>query len=359
VSRGVARWTAALAVVVALVLPAGADGVAHGQGVPVLRELAVPTQPCAAATPGVVTPESRAAAQRLRDEADASTLAGDAVGARERLRRAAVLDPADPELAYRLGRAHEELGDAAAARLEYCRFQTLARSSEDAAEARARLTALGAAPPATSADPIVVRFRAGLARAAVGDLAGAEREFTTVLDRWPHHPAPLLNRAAVRVARGSAGPALEDLDRYVAAVPAPLPPALAARDVLRNGRRDPGTVLAMGVVPGGAQLATGRPAAAALVAAVAIAGVALALNSESVLEERRFTDPFGNPYTEMVAVQGHPRRTLGLSLSTAAIVGGAIEGFLRASGARRRTEELRQQTLTQLRSATVGSSAGH
>ncbi|HEX5581415.1 MAG TPA: hypothetical protein VFX39_07560, partial [Gemmatimonadaceae bacterium] len=194
------------------------------------------------------------------------------------------------------------------------------------------------------ADPAARRFQSGVERATAGDFGTAEREFTAALELWPAHAATLLDRAAVRTVLGSTGGALDDLDRYASTVPAPLESALAARDVLRGGGGAPGSVAMAGIIPGGAQFATRRPVTGALVAAIAIAGVAMAIESQTVEREQRFTDPFGNPYTDVVTVKEYPRRALGLSVSVAALVGGALEGFMHASGKRRAVERLQRDT---------------
>ncbi|HEY0969925.1 MAG TPA: hypothetical protein VGE02_02985, partial [Gemmatimonadales bacterium] len=238
---------------------------------------------------------------------------------------------------------------------------------QDVEEAESRLAALeggAGAQPADSvadrtADQAVERFRVAVARATAGDLAGAESDLTAALELWPSHPAALLDRAAVRTALGSTGPALDDLDRYVAAVPAPLRSALAARDVLREGRKEPVAAAAAGILPGGSQFATGRPIAGTLVAAIAMAGIAMSLESRTVQREQRFTDPFGNPYTDMVTVREYPRRAMGLSVSVAALLGGAIEGYLHAAGNRRDLERLRRDTRAAIQGDLVGDATPH
>lgn len=354
---------AVASLVAAVVLVPATAARAPAQGVPFVRTLAPPVEPCPVFTPSPVGDAARRDARRLRDEAAASALAGDAAGARDLLVRAAALDPTDADLAYRLARAHEDVNDARAARAAYCRFRALAPSPQDAVEAESRLAALEGTTPSPQMDSVAPavargateRFHAAVARASAGDFGNAERGFTAALELWPGHPALLLDRAAVHTVLGGTGAALADLDRYVAAVPAPLRSAVAARDVLREGRRDPTAVMMAGMLPGGSQVATGRPITGALVAAVAIAGVAISLESRTVQREQQFTDPFGNPYTDLVTVTEHPRRALGLSVGLTALLGGAIEGFLHARADRRDLERLRRDTRAAIQGDVVGA----
>src|SRR5687768_15039857 len=93
-----------------------------------------------------------ASAQRQHDAdlqlqlAREAELAGDERGTRDALRRAARLDPTNDEIAQRLARASETLGDASSAIEEYCRVLALAPSPADSAAASERLRALAAYP---------------------------------------------------------------------------------------------------------------------------------------------------------------------------------------------------------------------
>src|SRR5215208_7118729 len=103
---------------------------AQGQGRPALKRglpivAARPT--CApAAAVRAVTPAQRRLARDLAQRAHQSAILGDRAAARDQLRQAANLDPANPALAYQLARAQEALApNAPEATAEYCRFLAL------------------------------------------------------------------------------------------------------------------------------------------------------------------------------------------------------------------------------------------
>ena len=90
------------------------------------------------------TDSQRRAARDLAQRGQQAAILGDRVAALTQLREAAALDPADPDLAYQLARAHEGAGAAGDATLEYCRFLSLAPEAPEAAEVRERVAVLTA-----------------------------------------------------------------------------------------------------------------------------------------------------------------------------------------------------------------------
>jgi hypothetical protein len=109
------------------------------------------------------------------------------------------------------------------------------------------------------------------------------------------------------------------------------------------------------VVPGGSQFYTGRPLLGAVVAVAAAAGAVLAVQQETRMEERRFVDPFGIPYTDRVPVRVHPRRTMGLAVAGGAMIGGALEGAAFVSADRASVSRLVARVRAALREPPSGS----
>jgi tetratricopeptide (TPR) repeat protein len=302
--------------------------------------------PAGAARPAPATPSAERREEARRRGADAATslLAGDARQARVLLDRAVALDPTSAELAYRLARAHEDVGDVASALAVYCGLRARAPDAAAAADAEERVRALAGRAGAQPVDTVSRHFAAGVERFDGGDYAGADAAFTRAIEAAPALAPAYFDRALSRLARGRLPDALADFDHYARIAPDGLDAAARrARDVLWRGRHEPGTALAAGLVPGGAQFYTDRPVAGVLVALAAAAGVYLSLEGRDVFQQRTAVDPFGNPYqyTDPNPTRTHPRRGLGIGVSAAAILVGAIEGFLHARSGRSAVEALR------------------
>lgn len=92
------------------------------------------------------TDSQRRAARELAQLGQQAAILGDRPAALDQLRRAAALDPSDPDLAYQLARASEASGVVADATREYCRLVALAPNSPEAAEARERVAVLAPRP---------------------------------------------------------------------------------------------------------------------------------------------------------------------------------------------------------------------
>ena len=130
------RWRPGLwAGMLAAIVPS----VGTGQAVDLKRVLPEPTPPlCPSAPPVSVSPSpaDRAEADRLLARATELTLLGDAGAAVGLLRQAEQLNPASPDVAYRLGAAERDLGQANNAIVYYCRYLTLSPGAEDGDEVR-------------------------------------------------------------------------------------------------------------------------------------------------------------------------------------------------------------------------------
>lgn len=106
-------------------------------------------------TPAAPTAAQRAQAAVLEQRAGEAEFVGNIQAARDLHRQAARLDGRSEEIAYRLARADESLGDRAAAVKGYCRYLSLAPTAANAKEVRTRLMALAtpAAPTQVAAQP--------------------------------------------------------------------------------------------------------------------------------------------------------------------------------------------------------------
>lgn len=127
---------------------------------------ALPASCAVGPTPAAPTADQRARAVALEQRAAESEWVGDIRAARDLHRQAARLDASSEEIAYRLARADEALGDRREAVGQYCRFLALAPQAKNAAEVRSRLTALAA--PARAAAPRPTRVVTSAGRRASG-----------------------------------------------------------------------------------------------------------------------------------------------------------------------------------------------
>ncbi len=257
---------------------AGADAQVPRKATPARAMTTPSTRSLCPTTVQVVVPPTEAqrrAARALVQRGQQAAILGDRAAEREQLRQAAILDPADSDLAYQLARAHEGAGAPADAATEYCRFLALAPNAPEAAEARERIAILAAD---VGERPSVV--------------ATEPRSQPTV-----------------------AAPALPAAGRA---------PAVT--------RLSPSRALSIGlVVPGGGQFYAGRPVRGVLT----LGGAAIAL-TYGLTERRGLTsvqetalDPFGNPYsyTTTRETTSRPYLAPGLAAAGAIAVASAIDAF--------------------------------
>jgi tetratricopeptide (TPR) repeat protein len=341
------RRLAARVLAASVVLCTGTSATLGAQQLPLLRSL--PQAPGAGGcTAGPVTrpaADQREQARRLGESAAQSLLGGELTQARELLRRAVALDPSSAELTYRLARTLEDLGDEGGAADGYCRLRALDAPADARADADTRLAAIVARRGRTTGEA-GTSFRDGVARFEAGDLTGADAAFSRAITAAPTLAPAYYDRAITRLARGRDADALADFDRYARLAPTAVNADLRrARDVLRRGRYSPGTALAAGLLPGGAQLYTSRAGMGLVVGLVAAAGAYLVVDGQEEFRERTAIDPFGNPYTfrDPNPTTAYPRRGIGLGVIGVAVVGGAIEGFLHARQGRSAVEALRSR----------------
>jgi tetratricopeptide (TPR) repeat protein len=328
---------------IALLALALAPGVSLAQGrVPLKRGMpAVPQRPAcqAGAATRSSTAEQRKAARELAQRAQQSAILGDRTTARDQLRQAAAVDPANPDLAFQLARAHDGLGAGDAAAAEYCRFLALAPNAPEAAEARDRVAALTRSQQPTLPAQLLASFRAGITAYEARRYPQAAASFGTAIALRPDWPDAYYDRALARAAAGQSDLAIADFEQYLRLRPEAEDRAtvIARINGLRGGPLSPSAALGLGlVVPGAGQMYTGRKLLG--VAALAAPGGALVLAFQNGTVTERYTvttdvDPFGNPlppYTATRQVPGRPNLTLGLVGAGALALTSAIEAFFYA-----------------------------
>ncbi|HUF64822.1 MAG TPA: hypothetical protein VMM17_02485 [Gemmatimonadaceae bacterium] len=287
----------------------------------------------AAADPVSPTDEQRRTARDLAQRALQAALLGDGATARDELRRAAALDPTDADLAYRLGRAHETVSAAADAVIEYCRFLALAPSSPEAAEVRARMSALSS-PPTDSRTATMSAFQVGVNAYESGRMADAEAAFSTTILREPQWAEPYYNRAMTSLARGANEAAVRDLEQFLRLKPeADDRAAIVARIAsLRRVRFSPSTALAASLaLPGAGQFYTRRPGRGVITSLGVGTALVVALLQRTTTStvEQTGTDPFGNEYTYTTTREsrGRPYAFPASLVAVAISLGSAVDAF--------------------------------
>src|SRR5215216_2634290 len=128
------------------------------------RALDAATQSSCPRFPPPVAPsaEQQAASRRLAQQGYEAALVGDHTQARDLLRRAAQLDLTSAQIAYRLGREHEEVEAPSDAVREYCRYLSLAPKAADGADVRERIGRLSPQQSLSESDVTAAQFGAGV-----------------------------------------------------------------------------------------------------------------------------------------------------------------------------------------------------
>ncbi|MGQ0537391.1 MAG: hypothetical protein ACT4R6_00470 [Gemmatimonadaceae bacterium] len=270
-----------------------------------------------------------------------AALQGDHGAARDAFLIASSLVPRNAIVAYYLGREYEDLGEAANASKQYCRYLALLPSATDADEVRGRIVRL--TPPAEIAriDEARAAFRSGVALLQQRQLIAADSAFSAVMRGLPAAPEPYYNRALARAARGHRAAAQQDFERYFQlAAGAPDQAAIrAAISRLQDRVWNPGAVFWQGLIaPGIGQMSTGRPIRGVFILALAGGVAAGGLTNRSQQEIQQYRDPFGNPYVDTVRVSERPYLIPAAGVLGAIWLLSAFEGsaFARGSVARAR-----------------------
>jgi len=302
---------------------------------PPKRSLAGATQsPCPPfRRPVAPPPEQQAESRRLAQQGYEAALGGDHTQARELLRRAAQLDVTSEQIAYRLGREHEEVEAPSDAVREYCRFLSLAPKAPDAADVRERIARLSPQRSLSESDVTAAQFGAGVGYYERGRLYEAQTAFAAVLADNPEAAPAYFNRGLVRASLGEPKLAIADLERYLRLQPnAPDRPAVEKLlGTLRRQLLSPSTALGWGLaVPGGGQVYTQRRWIGGAVAAAFLGATLFAIQPKTEGHTTTGTNPFGVPYTSGRESKSYPNLGVGLGVAAAAALAGAGEAYLYA-----------------------------
>jgi tetratricopeptide (TPR) repeat protein len=322
---------------------ADAERASAASRLPFLRDIPAPVPggcPADPAEPEMnVSPENRQEAARLATEASNAAILGDLTSARELLTRAATLDPADPNIAFRRARTLEELGEVRTAVTEYCRYLELDGDAPDASEVTDLVRRI--APPVRPGipDSAVDDFREALDHADAGRLAQAEHAMTAAIGAAPGWPAGWYNRGVIRAANRQRDAARADFRAFLN-----LEPGGAVRETViawmaqldaPHTRYSPATAFAAGLLPGVGHFYTGRPAAGVLFLATA-GGAAAAGLLMTTKRVECLVDPQGGACPpEQIRDERieRPYLVVGIGVAAAATIIGAIDA---ARGARSR-----------------------
>ena len=279
------------------------------------------------APPAPPVREQTEEANRLGTLARESALEGDHKAARDLFNQAAQLNPADPSLAYRLGRESEELGDTTGAVHEYCRYLSIAPTTGEEPGVRNRLTALLAPSAAQRGTTTVAQFESGVKAYDAGDWDASATAFTASLQGAPGYAPSYFDRALVRAHQHHQGDAIRDFDAYLRLAPSATDRADVREriDALRPEAPSAGAAFAIGILPGGGQYYTGQYILGVLVTGAAGGGVALALTTQTVTKLHHFVDINGNPYTQPYQATEHQNLGAGLAIAGGATLFGMIE----------------------------------
>lgn len=268
-------WTGLLAAI----LPSAAAA----QAVDLKRSLPEPTPPLCPSTPPVSvspSPADRAEADRLLARATELAILGDVETAVGLLRQAEQLNPASPDVAYRLAAAERDLGQGGEAVIYFCRYLTLLPGAEDGDEVRELVSQL--TPPAAPLYDAAAaeRFHDGVSAWDDGNPAEAFDAFVDAVQMAPELPEAAYNRGLVAAYQDRDEQAAADLRRYLTLRPgaadrnlveewigyltSPVQ-AMSATQVLAGGLAVPGLgqVMTGSRVPGFAMMGAGVGAAAA------------------------------------------------------------------------------------------------
>ena len=318
--------------VIALFAMVGTRG--DAQQLPVKRTLsAASALPCPVPTPGLAASRNDSPdVRRLMALGHEAAIVGDSKQARDAFVDAAKLSPGDERIAYQLGRAYEDLGERPNAIGEYCRFLALAPQSGDAADVRARITALTTpAGSKAAADPSLVAFKAGVDHLDQRRWREASDAFGRVIQTLPRAAEAYYDRGLAFAALDQRDNAVRDLEQYLAIRPAAEDQARvrAQIDALRKPTWSAGTALLTGfLVPGLGQVYTSRPWIGVGVAAIAGTSLALALHSTQEDVVREFPFPPGFPeesYKDTITVTKHPYYAAGIATFATLTIGAAFE----------------------------------
>lgn len=273
-------------------------------------------------------------AQDLAQRGQQSAILGNRAAARDQLRQAVALDPANADLAYQLARAEESTGNDTAATKAYCHFIALAPDAPEAVESRTRLAQLMLGASHADSLRAVTTFERAVAAYAKGRLDSADVAFSAALSLASDWAAAYYDRGVVRLELGRRADAASDFQQYLRLEPNSPNRALVSARIaeLQRAPLSPGRALTLGlVIPGAGQFYAGRPVRGALTLIGTGAALACGMSQRETTQAVQQTgqDPFGNPYTYTVnrRVTEHPCRTPGFTTAGVIALVSAIDAF--------------------------------
>jgi len=283
--------------------------------------------------------------RRLISSGQEASLQGEHATARDAFAQAAKRSPNNADLAYYLGREHEQLSATTDAVKEYCRYLRLKPNARDADEVQGRIVRLTPRSQLALADEARANFSSGVALLERRQYIAADSMFGSIAKQLPNTPELYFNRALSRAARGERALAMEDFQKYFELSGNPSDRAAVNAAVARLQDRvfAPGQAFSSGIIlPGMGQMSTGRPVMGVAVLGAVVGAIVLGMSEKDGFEIATFTDPFGNPYIDSL-----PRTTkpyLAIAAATAGIlwVGSAYEAMTYARRTRARAESIIQ-----------------
>ncbi|MEX2466934.1 MAG: tetratricopeptide repeat protein [Gemmatimonadota bacterium] len=294
--------------------------------------------------------EARAQAGQLASSAAQAVILGDLERAGALLERAAELDPASADVAYRRARVLEDSGETEEAVVEYCRTIALAGDGSGARDAQARLDAIAAAERGSLPDTALAAFQEGLAAVDEGSYRAAAEAFAVATNQAPSWAGAAYNRGVALDRLGQSADAAGALLRYLELRP-DAPDAIAVsqrigqlQSLAVSSVPSPGAALALGtLLPGVGHFYAGRPVGGFTVLALVGGAVAAGFLIEDV--NIRCLNPVEGggtcPPDQVVSRETErPYMMAGLGAAAAVSVVGAVEAFFELRGRRARARAL-------------------
>lgn len=334
-------------VVVAVLLTVTAE--ARAQLAPKRTLAATAPQGCAALVrplpPTSTVSDGDTVTRRLISSGQEASLQGEHAAARDAFANAAKRSPNNADLAYYLGRAHEQLSANTEAVKEYCRYLQLKPNARDADEVQGRIVRLTPQSQLAQVNEARANFSSGVALLERRQYIAADSMFGKIALQLPNTPELYYNRALARAARGERALAVEDFQKYFDL--AGNPPDRSAINTAMARMQDrvfvPMQALGSGLaLPGMGQMQTGRPLMGVAVLGAVAGAIIWGMTEKQGFEVTTFQDPFGNPYVDSLPKTTRPY--LVAAAGTAALLwgGAAYEAMTYASRSRARAESIIQ-----------------